>query len=509
MIIRALVSVYDKTGIVDFCEELDKLGIEIISTGGTKKQLEDAGIKVKGVTELTGFPEMLDGRVKTLHPKVHAGILAARNNPNHKKAIAENGISLIDMVVVNLYPFTQAIKSKPDDVENAIENIDIGGPTMIRSAAKNYKDVTVIVDPRDYKKVLEELKKDNEVSLKTRKELMIKVFSETAKYNSAIDTYFSRKFISEEKMWLNFNKGVKLRYGENPHQKGTYYKDPESATEFNQLHGKELSFNNFGDIDAAAKISGEFGNECVCVIIKHANPCGVAIGTSTLEAYKKARETDPLSAFGGIISFSKEIDLDTALEINKAFVEVIISPGFSKDALNEFKKKKNLRLIQINKFPDMNKETDLKKISGGLIYQNSDSKTLKKEDLEFVTKTKPSNQEIEAMVFGWKVLKHVKSNAVIFISHDRTLGIGAGQMSRIDALKVAIMKAGTSKISLEGSVLASDAFFPFRDSVDESAKVGVKAIVQPGGSINDKESIEASNEHGISMALTGFRCFKH
>ena len=510
MIKRALISVSDKTGIVELAKGLAGLGVELISTGGTKKKLEEAGVKVMDISDFTGFPEMLDGRLKTLHPKVHGGILAIRSDPEHRKAMNENGIKPIDMVIVNLYPFENAINQKPDDVENAIENIDIGGPTMIRSAAKNYKDVVVVVDPDDYGHVLKELKTKGSVSMQTKERLAVKVFQRAADYNSEIDRFFSEKFLDEKILRMSFVNGKELRYGENPHQHGTYFRDPGAGFEFSQLNGKELSFNNLSDMNAAVSIAGEFDeDECVSVVVKHANPCGVATGKTPLDAFKLARQTDPLSAFGGIISFSREVGLDVAQEINKTFVEVVVAPSFSEQGLQELKQKKDLRVIQISKFPDLSGEHDYKKISGGLLVQDVDTKQLTKALLKTVTEKKPTEEQIQAMLFGWRVLKHVKSNAVIFVGKDRTLGIGAGQMSRIDALQVAVMKAGKSKMSLEGSVLASDAFFPFRDCVDEAVKVGTKAIVQPGGSLRDKESIDAANGHGIAMAFTGFRCFKH
>lgn len=508
MIRRALISVSDKTGIVDFAKALEGLDVELISTGGTKKKLEEAGIKVMDVSDFTGFPEMMDGRLKTLHPKVHGGILGIRGNADHMKAMEDNGIQPIDMVVVNLYPFENAVREKPDDLENAIENIDIGGPTMIRSAAKNYKDVVVIVDPSDYKTVSDELKGDKDVSIETRQKLALKVFRRTADYNSEIDDYLSGKFLDENILRFSMVEGKELRYGENPHQSATWFKDPKSDFEMKQLHGKELSFNNLIDINAAVNIAGEF-EEPVCVIIKHTNPCGTAVGGSPLDAFKKAKATDPISSFGSIISFNREVDLPVAEEINRMFVEVIVAQSFSEDAINEFKKKKNLRLIKINKFPDLSKEQDYKKIVGGLLVQDLDTKVPKENELKIVTKEKPTDDQLKGMVFGWKVMKHVKSNAILFVARDRTLAIGAGQMSRVDSVKLAVMKAKNLDISLENSVLTSDAFFPFRDGVDEAVNAGAKAIIQPGGSMKDQEVIDAADEHKIAMVFTGFRCFKH
>ncbi len=508
MLKRALISVSDKTGIVEFAKELESMGIDLISTGGTKKKIEEAGIKVRDISEFTGFPEMMDGRVKTLHPKVHGGILNVRSNLQHQKSMEENGIEPIDIVVVNLYPFEEAVKTNPEDLTNAIENIDIGGPTMIRSAAKNYKDVTVIVDPADYGKVITELKERGDVSLKTKEELALKVFRRTAEYNSGIDTYLSRKFLGEEVLRLSMTDGKKLRYGENPHQEATWYSDPTSSFKMNQLQGKELSFNNLIDINAAVMISSEFKDPC-CIIIKHTNPCGAATGSGPLDAFNKAKATDPVSAFGSIISFNDEVDLETAQELNNMFVEVIVAPSFADDAKQEFMKKKNLRLIKIENFPDMKKEKDFKKIVGGLIVQDTDTRVPSKEELKVVTEKKPTEDQLAAMEFGWKVLKHVKSNAILFAAKDRTLAVGAGQMSRVDSVKLAVMKARNVGISLDDSVMTSDAFFPFRDGLDEGVNAGAKAVIQPGGSLKDDEVIAAANEHGIPMVFTGFRCFKH
>ncbi len=508
MIKRALISVSDKTGITGFAKELEGMGVDIISTGGTKKKIQEAGIKVRDISEFTGFPEMMDGRVKTLHPKVHGGILNIRGNAEHQKAMKDNGIEPIDMVVVNLYPFESAVRAKPDDLENAIENIDIGGPTMIRSAAKNYKDVTVIVDPSDYGKVLKELKEKGDVSLETKQLLALKVFRRTADYNGEIDTYLSRKFLNEEVLRISMVDGKKLRYGENPHQEAVWYKDPKSDLMMNQLHGKELSFNNLIDINAAVTIAAEFKEPC-CIIIKHTNPCGAAIGNSPLDAFMKAKETDPISAFGSIISFNREVDVKAAEEISKMFVEVIVAPKFAEDAKAKFMEKKNLRLIEINEFPDMSIEKDFKKIVGGLLVQDVDTRVPKKDELKVVTKAKPTEDQLSAMEFGWRVLKHIKSNAIMFCGKDRTLAVGAGQMSRVDSVKLAAMKAASVGISLEGSVMTSDAFFPFRDGLDEGVNAGAKAVIQPGGSVKDDEVIAAADEHGIPMVFTGFRCFKH
>lgn len=505
---RALLSVYDKTGLVEFARELERMGVEIISTGGTRKALEDAGIKVRDVSQHTGFPEMMDGRLKTLHPKVHGGLLGVRGDPEHEKSMEENGIEPIDLVAVNLYPFEKAVQEKPDDIANAIENIDIGGPAMIRSAAKNHRDVAVVVDPKDYGKIIAELKEKGEVSRETMQRLAVKVFRRTADYDGEIDSYLSRKLLGEEVFRASFAGSEKLKYGENPHQKATWFMDRKSDFSFRQLHGKQLGFNNISDMNAAISLAGEF-EEPVAVIMKHANPCGVAVGEGLLDAYRKAREADPVSSFGGIVAFNREVSRDVAEEMGKIFLEVIVAPSFSKDALGELKKKKGLRLIETGGFPELSRESDFKKVAGGLLVQDADSRLPGREDLKTVTKKAPTGEQAEAMLFGWRVLKYVKSNAIIFVARDRTLGIGAGQMSRVDSVKLAAMKAKEHGISLEGSVVCSDAFFPFRDGVDEAAKAGAAAVVQPGGSIKDQDAIDAANEHGMAMAFTGFRCFRH
>lgn len=505
---RALISVFDKTGIVEFSRELEKLGMEIISTGGTKRKLEESGVRVRDVSGYTGFPEMMDGRLKTLHPRIHGGLLGIRDNPEHVKAMEENGIQPIDMLVVNLYPFEKVVRERPEDVDNAIENIDIGGPAMIRSAAKNHMGVVVIVDPGDYAPVLKELKDKGEVSRKTRQRLAVKVFRRVADYNAEIDTYLSRRFLGEENLRLSFSGGKELKYGENPHQPAMWFRDPGSGFRFRQLHGKKLGFNNLMDTNSAMSLAGEF-EEPVAVIIKHANPCGVAVGENLLGAYRKARKTDPVSAFGGIASFNREVGPDVAEEMNKTFVEVVVAPSFSGDALEELKKKKNLRLLEIGSFPDMGKESDYKKIAGGILVQDADTRIPRRDELRTVTEKAPTEEHTEAMLFGWKVLRYVKSNAIIFVGRDRTLAIGAGQMSRVDSVRLAVMKAAEHEISLRDSVMCSDAFFPFRDGIDEAAKTGAAAVIQPGGSVRDQESIDACNEHGMAMAFTGFRCFRH
>ena len=505
---RALISVYDKTGITRFAKGLADAGIEIISTGGTKRVLEDSGIEVRGVSEVTGFPEMLGGRVKTLHPAIHAALLADTGLTEHSRDIRNAGISPIGMVVVNLYPFATAVAERPDDVENAVENIDIGGPAIIRSAAKNYKHVAVVTDPEDYESVLEEIRKSGGLSEKRRAELAVKAFRLVADYDSEIDRYFSRKFGKEEIIRPLFVGGVKLRYGENPHQKGMWFRDPSSRFSFSQLYGKEISYNNLLDMASAISITGEF-KEPACAIVKHNNPCGAAVGRDCLDAYRKALETDRVSAFGGVVSFNRELDRETAEELNRMFLEVVIAPGYSEEAVKELKKKRNLIVIKTRSSPDFSAKMDFRRIPGGLLAQDMNTKGLEENELKVVTERKPDEREVKAMLFGWRVLKYVKSNAVIFVSPDRTLAIGAGQTSRVDSVKIAVMKARSLGIELRGSVVCSDAFFPFRDGIDEAAGAGASAAVQPGGSVRDSEVIEAANEHGMAMAFTGFRCFRH
>jgi phosphoribosylaminoimidazolecarboxamide formyltransferase/IMP cyclohydrolase len=514
---RALISVSHKDGILDFAKGLEKLGIEILSTGGTAKLLRDGGVKVKDVSEFTGFPEMLDGRVKTLHPKVHGGLLGRRNNPEHVKQMKQHGIEPIDLVVVNLYPFEQTVAKPGCSLEDAIENIDIGGPTMLRSAAKNYTDVTVVVSPRDYGRVLEEIRKNGEVSLKTRFELCRTVFLHTARYDSAISAWLNNQVPEEEKtrfpniLTLQVEKVQNLRYGENPHQQGAFYREfgvkEPGVSHAKQLQGKDMSFNNYLDANSALELAKEYA-EITAVIVKHNNPCGVGVAATLVDAYRKARDCDPVSAFGGVIAFNRMVDLDTARELTATFVEVVIAPEFAPDALEELKKKKDVRLLDIG--PTLSgaaEGMDLKKVAGGFIYQDRDLGRISDiRTLAVATARKPTDAEYDALAFAWKVCKHVKSNAIVFAAKDRTVGIGAGQMSRLDSVRIAIMKAQSS---LTGTVLASDAFFPFRDGLDEAAKAGVTAVIQPGGSLKDEEVIRAANEHGISMVMTGMRHFRH
>jgi phosphoribosylaminoimidazolecarboxamide formyltransferase/IMP cyclohydrolase len=514
---RALISVSNKDGILEFAREISKLGIEILSTGGTAKMLRDAGVRVKDVSEFTGFPEMLDGRVKTLHPKVHGGLLGIRSNPEHVKQMKQHGIEPIDLVVVNLYPFEQTVAKPGVRFEEAIENIDIGGPTMLRSAAKNHRDVAVVVSPRDYGRVLEEIRKTGEVSAKTRFELCRTVFLHTARYDSAISAWLDSQVPAEEKtrfpniLTLQFEKVQNLRYGENPHQEAAFYrefgrKEPSVSTA-KQLHGKEMSFNNFLDANSALELAKEY-DETAAVIVKHNNPCGAASGASLVEVYRSARDCDPVSAFGGVIAFNRMVDFETAKELTATFVEVVVAPEFAPDALAELKKKKDVRLLDVGpKVSGAPEGMDMKKVVGGLIYQDRDlGKIADVRSLRVATKRKPTDDEYEALAFAWKVCKHVKSNAIVFTKKDRTVGIGAGQMSRLDSVRLAVMKAQSS---LKGTVLASDAFFPFRDGLDEAAKAGVTAVIQPGGSLKDEEVVRAADEHGIAMVMTGMRHFRH
>ncbi len=517
---RALISVHDKTGIVEFAGGLKDLGIEIISTGGTAKALKEAGIPIRSVSDYTGFPEVLEGRVKTLHPKVHGALLALRDSPNHMRDVKKHNIELIDMVVINLYPFEATVAREGVTREEAIENIDIGGPTMLRSAAKNYKWVVPISDPRHYSVVLEEMRKNNgAISEETSLKLATDVFHHLSRYNYLIYQYFLASDSSPELFphlfQLELEKVADLRYGENPHQHAAFYKESsvkgkgEGMAGIQQLGGKELSFNNIIDLDAAVSITGEF-EEPVAVIIKHTNPCGVATGKTLLEAYQKASECDPVSAFGGIVGFNRKVDGLTAKEVSKIFVEAIIAPDFEEQAIEVLKVKKDIRILRL---PDERKSSsqqlDYKRVAGGLLIQTKDWKTFG-DGLEVVTERKPTEKELKALKFAWKVCKCVKSNAIVLASEGRTLGIGAGQMSRVDAVKIATRKMEEQFGKYEGLiVLASDAFFPFRDSVDLANASGVTAIIQPGGSLKDKESIAACNEHKIAMAFTRMRHFRH
>lgn len=517
---RAIISVSDKKGIIEFASELDKMGIEIISTGGTAKILKEAGIKVKVISELTGFPEILDGRVKTLHPKVHGGLLGIRDNPEHEKQMKANGIVPIDMVVVNLYPFEETISKENVPLAEAIENIDIGGPAMLRSASKNYRFVTVVVNPSRYSIILDELKQNQgALSEAFKLRLAQEAFSHTAHYDLVIANYLEglsrpQGVYFPEELSLSFHKVADLRYGENPHQKGAFYRDSKGRdmglVEAKQLSGKPLSYNNLMDLDAVCRLVHEFTEPCAA-IIKHNNPCGVALGEDIAAAFQKAIDTDPVSAFGGIYGFNRVLDLKLAQSVKQGFIEAIIAPGYTEDALNELKKKKNLIILILESLGKITTEKtersyDFKRIQGGLLMQEADEMPVRKEELKVVTKRQPTAEEIESLIFGWAIAKHVKSNAIIFAKGKETAGIGAGQMSRVDSVKIAIMKA---QKDLKGSVMASDAFFPFRDGVDVAADAGVKAIIQPGGSIRDEEVIQACNERDLAMVFTGTRHFKH
>ncbi len=556
---RALLSVSDKAGILDLAKELNRLNVEIISTGGTAKALRENGLAVTEVSEITGFPEMMDGRVKTLHPKIHGAFLALRDNDEHLKAMKTHDITPIDLVVVNLYPFEKTIENENVSLEEAVEQIDIGGPAMIRSASKNWRDVAVITDPRIYEKIIVELNENNgAISLETRKSLAALAFSHTSYYDLIISDYLTDRLSDEEfelvedfhpssneevlRIFDNLEefengettdedleteeisgeteeglpdfidpeleKSFDLRYGENPHQQSALYVSDLEVTGIayaEQLHGKEMSYNNYLDADAAWRLIQDF-DELACAIIKHTNPSGVGIGENNLEAYKRALETDPVSAFGGIVAFNKKVSAAEANAVNEVFTEVVIAPEYEMEALEIFKKKKNLRVL---KAENVQNAMEYRKISGGMLVQTPDAYKVSIEDLKIVTEKQPTAAELKALQFAWKVCKHVKSNAIVFTNEFQTVGVGAGQMNRIDSVRIAAERAGRTSLELKSSVLASDAFFPFRDGVDEAAKYGISAIIQPGGSVRDEEVIEAANEHGLAMVFTGIRHFKH
>jgi phosphoribosylaminoimidazolecarboxamide formyltransferase / IMP cyclohydrolase len=513
---RAILSVTDKTGLIDFARKLSALGVELVSTGGTAKLLRDSGIGVRDISDLTGFPEMLDGRVKTLHPKVHGGILHRRADSAHRAAVAEHGIQPIDMVVVNLYAFEKTAAKPGVRVDELIENIDIGGPSMIRSAAKNFQDVAIVTSPADYDAIAEELARSaGELSPETKWRLAQKAFATTAAYESAISSTLERvhpnghfELLTESALpptlRLRFNKVMDLRYGENPHQKAAIYSDGSSSGVANahQLQGKELSYNNIVDLQAAWDLAQEF-DDPFCAIIKHTNPAGAATGKTLAQAYKKALECDPISAFGGVIGVNCEIDGEAAEEMAKLFLEVIAAPSFATAAKEKFAGKKNLRLVEVADAPQ---ERILKNISGGILVQDTDHRPLTESDLKVVTRRSPTPEEKRALLFAWKVCKHVKSNAILYARDGQTLGVGAGQMSRVDACKIGAMKA---VLPLKGSVAASDAFFPFPDGVEEIAKVGATAIIQPGGSVRDAEVVAAADRLGLAMIFTAVRHFRH
>ncbi|WP_026603782.1 bifunctional phosphoribosylaminoimidazolecarboxamide formyltransferase/IMP cyclohydrolase [Methylomonas sp. 11b] len=514
---RALVSVSDKTGILEFCRELNHLGIELLSTGGTAKLLAENNIAVTEVSDYTGFPEMMDGRVKTLHPKVHGGILGRRGIDDG--VMAENGIKAIDMVVVNLYPFEQTV-AKPDcDLETAIENIDIGGPSMIRGAAKNHNDVAIVVDPIDYPKILAELQANaSALSHDTRFKLALKSFEHTARYDTMIAAYLSKVLDGgdfPETLNLQFHRLQNMRYGENPHQNAAFYgeKNPPagSIASAKQLQGKELSYNNIADADAALECVKAFNDQPACVIVKHANPCGVAVSGDIFDAYNLAYATDPTSAFGGIIAFNRELDENTAAEIaGRQFVEVIIAPAISAGAQAALAKKQNVRVLETGYWPNTDESAlEFKRVAGGLLVQEKDIGKIRAADLKIVSKRAPTEQELADLLFVWKVAKFVKSNAIVYGKNGQTVGIGAGQMSRVYSAKIAGIKAADEGLTVPGSVMASDAFFPFRDGIDAAAAAGITAVIHPGGSMRDAEVIAAADEHNIAMVLTGMRHFRH
>jgi phosphoribosylaminoimidazolecarboxamide formyltransferase/IMP cyclohydrolase len=511
---RALISVSDKTGIVEFSRELAKQGVQIISTGGTFSLLEKEGVPVIGISDVTGFPEIMDGRVKTLHPAVHSGLLAVRDNEEHRKSMEELGLDYIDLVVVNLYPFKQTIAKPGVSYEEAIENIDIGGPTMLRSAAKNHAFVTVVVDAGDYGAVLEELKADGDTTLETRKRLAAKVFRHTGSYDALISDYLSKQTGEPlpESYTVTYEKVQGLRYGENPHQKAAFYKKPLASganiTTAEQLHGKELSYNNINDANAALSILKEFDEPAV-VAVKHMNPCGVGIGATIHEAYQKAYEADPTSIFGGIVAANRPLGAETAELLGAIFLEIIIAPDYTPEALEILSKKKNIRLLKLGELKaaaEREPEWFVTSVDGGMLVQESDVHSLKEEDLKVVTDRQPTAEEMKQLLFGWKVVKHVKSNAILLAKDDMTVGVGAGQMNRVGAARIAIEQAGEKAV---GAALASDAFFPMGDTVELAAKAGITAIIQPGGSIKDEESIAAANKAGIAMVFTNIRHFKH
>lgn len=510
---RALISVSDKTGIVEFASELAKLGVELISTGGTKTLLEKEGVPVIGISDVTGFPEILDGRVKTLHPAVHSGLLAIRDDAEHRKVMEELGLGYIDLVIVNLYPFAQTI-AKPDvEYADAVENIDIGGPTMLRSAAKNHAFVSVVVDAADYDTVLAEVRENADTTLETRKRLAAKVFRHTAAYDSLISEYLSGQVGEEfpERYTVTYEKVQDLRYGENPHQKAAFYRKPlageGSIATAEQIHGKELSYNNINDANAALQIVKEFTEPAV-VAVKHMNPCGVGIGTSVKEAYEKAYAADPTSIFGGIIAANRPIDGETAQLLHEIFLEIVIAPDFTAEALEILQKKKNIRLLKLGNFNEGQRKALhlVTSVEGGMLVQESDVHAISEGDLKVATDREPTEAELKQLLLAWKVVKHVKSNAIVLVTEDMTIGIGAGQMNRVGAAKIAIEQAGEKA---KGAVLASDAFFPMGDTLEIAAAAGITAVIQPGGSIKDEESIKVANDKGVAMVMTGVRHFKH
>jgi phosphoribosylaminoimidazolecarboxamide formyltransferase/IMP cyclohydrolase len=510
---RALLSVSDKRGLIPFAEGLSELGIEILSTGGTCRALREAGIAVIEVSEKTGFPEIMDGRVKTLHPTIHGGLLGRRGTD--EEVMEQHGIEPIDLLAVNLYPFEQTIARADATIDDAIENIDIGGPAMIRAASKNHDGVAVVVDPNDYDEVLESVKAD-QLNLDARRRLAAKAYAHTASYDTAITKYLSNSLGDDplDDRILHAGSLVeRMRYGENPHQDAAFYIDQQaphgSLAMATQLQGKALSYNNIADSDAALECVKQF-DAPACVIVKHANPCGVAVAGSILEAYEKAFKTDPTSAFGGIIAFNQPLDVTTAKAIiDRQFVEVIVAPEIDADASDALSEKKNVRVLRTGAWGGSSAGFDFKKVSGGLLVQGSDTGVITADDLKVVTEKAPTPEQIEDMLFAWKVVKYVKSNAIIFCKDNMTIGVGAGQMSRVYSTKIAAIKAADEGLDVGGSVMASDAFFPFRDGIDTAAETGISAIIQPGGSMRDDEVIQAANEHGLAMVFTGMRHFRH
>ena len=514
---RALLSVSDKSGLVELARALTALGISILSTGGTARLLQREGIAVTEVSAYTGFPEMLDGRVKTLHPKIHGGLLARRDDAAHQAALRSAGIEPIDLLVVNLYPFQSTVADPDCRLEDAVENIDIGGPAMLRAAAKNYGGVTVVVDPADYARVLEEIRTSGDTSPDTRFALAKKVFAHTAAYDGAIASYLTsldekgRRGEYPEVLSLQFRKLQDLRYGENPHQSAAFYSDQRPVAgglaSYRQVQGKELSYNNIADADAAWECVKQF-EEPACVIVKHANPCGVAVAANPAAAYEKAFKTDPVSAFGGILAFNHPLDRATAEAIGKQFAEVVIAPRVERDALTELSRKANLRVLEIPLSHD-SQAHDFKRVGGGLLVQSADRKKVGRNELKVVTRKQPTDAQWADLLFAWRVAKFVKSNAIVFCRDGMTFGVGAGQMSRVDSARIATLKAASAKLSLSGSVVASDAFFPFRDGLDVVVDAGAAAVIQPGGSVRDDEVIAAADERGVAMVLTGVRHFRH
>ncbi|HGY9597218.1 TPA: bifunctional phosphoribosylaminoimidazolecarboxamide formyltransferase/IMP cyclohydrolase [Vibrio campbellii] len=527
---RALISVSDKTGIVEFAQALAERGVDILSTGGTARLLAEQGIAVTEVSDYTGFPEMMDGRVKTLHPKVHGGVLGRRGQDDD--VMEKHGINPIDMVVVNLYPFAETVAKEGCTLADAVENIDIGGPTMVRSAAKNHKDVTIVVNAHDYNRVIAEMDaNDKSLTLETRFDLAIAAFEHTASYDGMIANYFGTMVPSygenkegdepspenKSKFPRTFNqqfeKKQDMRYGENSHQAAAFYVEANpqeaSVSTARQIQGKALSYNNIADTDAALECVKEF-NEPACVIVKHANPCGVALGKDILEAYNRAYQTDPTSAFGGIIAFNQELDAETATAIvERQFVEVIIAPSVSAEAIEVVAAKKNVRLLECGEWTTKTTGFDVKRVNGGLLVQDRDQGMVSLDDLKVVSKRQPTEEELKDALFCWKVAKYVKSNAIVYAKGDMTIGVGAGQMSRVYSAKIAGIKAADEGLEVAGSVMASDAFFPFRDGIDAAAEAGIKCVIQPGGSMRDDEVIAAADEHGMAMIFTGMRHFRH